>query len=134
MKHIKAAKANSRGPSGNRGGPELEWWKQNLNNFGSLFLGESSTVTHGDKCSGTNHHLPTKRAGRYSGGLNVHKFMKVLTYQEINQEANEIFSAVGSRIARVEGMEGHARSCDWRLPKYFPQKHWDFDVYSQKRH
>jgi len=60
---------------------DLEWWKQHLSNYGSLFLGEGSTVTHGDKCSGTNHILPTKRAGRYSGGLNVQKFMKVLTYQ-----------------------------------------------------
>ena len=47
---------------------DLHWWKNHLNNFGSLFLGEGSTVTHGDKCSGTNHILPTRRAGRYSGG------------------------------------------------------------------
>ncbi len=93
---------------------DLEWWKQHLNNYGSLFLGEGSTVTHGDKCSGTNHILPTKRAGRYSGGLNVQKFMKVLTYQQIDEQANEVFSAVASRISRIEGMEGHARACDWR--------------------
>jgi sulfopropanediol 3-dehydrogenase len=109
----------------------LEWWKMNLNNYGSLFLGEGSTVTHGDKCSGTNHILPTKRAGRYSGGLNVQKFMKILTYQEIDESANEVFSAVASRISRVEGMEGHARACDWRLRRYFPEKSWDFEVYDQ---
>ena len=112
----------------------LEWWKTNLNNYGSLFLGEGSTVTHGDKCSGTNHILPTKRTGRYSGGLNVHKFMKVLTYQELDTQANAIFSAVGSRISRAEGMEGHARACDWRLRKYFPDVDWDFEVAEQRRY
>jgi sulfopropanediol 3-dehydrogenase len=113
---------------------DLEWWKQNLNNYGSLFLGEGSTVTHGDKCSGTNHILPTKRAGRYSGGLNVQKFMKVLTYQQIDEAANEIFSAVASRISRIEGMEGHARACDWRLRRYFPRQEWDFEVYDQAKY
>lgn len=113
---------------------DLEWWKQSLNNYGSLFLGEGSTVTHGDKCSGTNHILPTKRAGRYSGGLNVQKFMKVLTYQQLDESANEVFSAIGSRISRIEGMEGHARACDWRLRKYFPEQEWDFEVYDQKHY
>jgi len=113
---------------------DLDWWKQNLNNYGSLFLGEGSTVTHGDKCSGTNHILPTKRAGRYSGGLNVQKFMKILTYQQIDESANEVFSAVASRISRIEGMEGHARACDWRLRKYFPETEWDFEVYNQKHY
>lgn len=113
---------------------DLEWWKQNLNNYGSLFLGEGSTVTHGDKCSGTNHILPTKRAARYSGGLNVQKFMKILTYQQIDESANEVFSAVASRISRIEGMEGHARACDWRLRKYFPEKEWAFEVYDQAKY
>jgi len=111
-----------------------QWWLENLTNYGSLFLGEGATVTHGDKCSGTNHILPTKRVARYSGGLNVHKFLKILTYQEISEEANLEFSAVGSRISRVEGMEGHARACDWRLRKYFPENEWDFEVYDQKRY
>jgi len=113
---------------------DIEWWKQSLNNYGSLFLGEGSTVTHGDKCSGTNHILPTKRAGRYSGGLNVQKFMKVLTYQQIDESANKVFSAVASRISRIEGMEGHARACDWRLRKYFPETEWDFEVYNQQHY
>ncbi len=110
------------------------WWRENLRNYGSLFLGEGSTVSHGDKCSGTNHILPTKGAGRYSGGLNVQKFLKVLTYQELSAQANQVFSAVGSRISRAEGMEGHARACDWRLRKYYPGMHWDFNVYEQKRY
>ncbi|MEL0624809.1 histidinol dehydrogenase [Marinomonas arenicola] len=113
---------------------DLDWWKNNLNNYGSLFLGEGSTVTQGDKCSGTNHILPTKKAARYSGGLNVQKFMKVLTYQELDEEANLAFSGAGSRISRTEGMEGHARACDWRLRKFFPEKEWDFTVYDQKRY
>ncbi len=113
---------------------DLEWWKDNLNNYGSLFLGEGSTVSHGDKCSGTNHILPTKRAARYSGGLNVQKFMKVLTYQELDEAANLRFSAAGSRISRTEGMEGHARACDWRLRKYYPDTKWDFTVYDQKHY
>lgn len=113
---------------------DLEWWKENLNNYGSLFLGEGSTVSQGDKCSGTNHILPTKKAARYSGGLNVQKFMKVLTYQELDEEANIAFSGAGSRISRTEGMEGHARACDWRLRKFFPETEWDFTVYDQKRY
>ena len=113
---------------------DLEWWKQRLTNYGSLFLGEGSTVTHGDKCAGTNHILPTRGAARYSGGLNVQKFMKILTYQQIDQQANREFSAVASRISRMEGMEGHARACDWRLHKYFPEQQWDFEVYRQKRY
>lgn len=113
---------------------ELSWWKERLTNYGSLFLGAGSTVTHGDKCSGTNHILPTKRAGRYSGGLNVQKFMKVLTTQQISEDANRTFSAVGSRISRIEGMEGHARACDWRLATHFPDEDWAFPVYRQQRY
>ncbi|MGF1767905.1 histidinol dehydrogenase [Enterovibrio makurazakiensis] len=113
---------------------DLDWWKENLTNYGSLFLGEGSTVTHGDKCSGTNHILPTKKAARYSGGLNVQKFLKILTTQELSVEANLMFSTAGSRISRTEGMEGHARACDWRLTKYFPDTEWDFEVYQQKRY
>lgn len=113
---------------------DLDWWQNQLRNYGSLFLGEGSTVTHGDKCSGTNHILPTRKVARYSGGLNVQKFLKILTYQKISEQANLTFSAVGSRISRTEGMEGHARACDWRLQKYFPDQQWDFPVYQQKRY
>jgi len=113
---------------------DLDWWKANLKNYGSLFLGEGSTVTHGDKCSGTNHILPTKRAARYTGGLNVMKFLKVLTWQELGAEANRTFSAAGSRISRIEGMDGHARACDWRLRKFFPGEDWDFEVADPPRY
>ena len=113
---------------------DLDWWVKHLKSYGSLFLGEGSTVPHGDKCSGTNHILPTKKAGYYSGGLNVIKFLKIYTYQEINHTANEVVSGAASRLSRVEGMEGHARACDWRLRKYFPDKEWDFDVYEQTKY
>lgn len=112
---------------------DLDWWKDNLRNYGSLFLGEGSTVAQGDKCSGTNHILPTKKAGYISGGLNVHKFLKITTYQEISPEANRVISGAASRLSRIEGMEGHARACDWRLRKYFPDADWDFEVYRQKQ-
>lgn len=108
---------------------DLNWWKARLKNYGSLFLGEGSTVTHGDKASGTNHILPTDKAAMYSGGLSVHKFLKVVTTQEISPAANRTFSAVASRISRMEGMEAHALACDWRLRKFFPDEEWDFPVH-----
>ena len=112
---------------------ELDWWLDRLTNYGSLFLGEGCTVTYGDKTSGTNHILPTKKAARYSGGLSVSKFIKVVTYQRLTKEANRTIGAVASRISRVEGMEGHARAADIRLRKYFPGETFDFDVYQPKQ-
>ena len=111
---------------------DLDWYLEHLKNYGSLFLGEGSTVSHGDKTSGTNHILPTKKAARYSGGLNVGKFIKVLTYQKLSKEANRAMGAVASRISRYEGMEGHARAADIRLRKYFPDEPFNFEVYEQK--
>jgi sulfopropanediol 3-dehydrogenase len=108
---------------------DLDWWLDRLRNYGSLFLGEECTVSHGDKASGTNHILPTNRAARYTGGLSVLKFIKVLTYQRMTKEACRKIGAVTSRISRLEGMEGHARSADYRLRKYFPKRDWDFQVY-----
>jgi len=113
---------------------DLDWWLEHLGNYGSLFLGEECTVAYGDKTSGTNHILPTKKAARYSGGLSVSKFIKTLTYQKLSREANRRIGAVASRISRIEGMEGHARSADIRLKKYFPNEAFDFEVYSQKQH
>ncbi len=112
---------------------DLPWWRDRLFAYGSLFLGEGSTVPQGDKCSGTNHILPTKKAGYFSGGLNVHKFLKICTYQEIATDNLEV-SAYASRLSRVEGMEGHARACDWRLTKFFPEKEWDFHVYKHPKY
>lgn len=108
---------------------DLEWWLGRLRNYGSLFLGEGSTVSYGDKTSGPNHILPTKRAARYSGGLSVGKFIKTVTYQEVSPAANLRIGAVASRISRLEGMEGHARAADIRLQKYFPGEKFDFYIY-----
>ncbi|MCP3993499.1 MAG: histidinol dehydrogenase [bacterium] len=107
---------------------DLEWWLANLSNYGSLFLGEETTVSYGDKCSGTNHILPTKGAARYTGGLSVSKFIKVLTWQRMTREANREVGAVTARISRAEGMEGHARSGDDRLHKYFPAEAFELGV------
>jgi sulfopropanediol 3-dehydrogenase len=112
---------------------DLDWWLANLVNYGSLFLGEGCTVPYGDKTSGTNHILPTKKAGRYSGGLSVGKFIKTVTYQKLTTEANRKIGAVTSRISRIEGMEGHARAADVRLRKYFPDEAFDFEVYQPKK-
>jgi sulfopropanediol 3-dehydrogenase len=99
---------------------ELDWWLANLTCYGSLFLGEETTVAFGDKTSGPNHVLPTKGAARYSGGLSVHKFIKTLTWQRMTREANREVAQVTARISRLEGMEAHARTADDRLAKYFP--------------
>ena len=100
---------------------DLDWWLARLTNYGSLFLGEETTVAFGDKTSGPNHILPTKGAARYSGGLSVHKFVKTLTWQRMSREANRQIGQVTARISRLEGMEAHARTADDRLGKYFPK-------------
>lgn len=104
---------------------ELQWWLANLTNYGSLFLGEATTVTYGDKCTGPNHVLPTKSVGRYSGGLSVDKFVKKLTWQRMTKEANREVGVRAARLSRLEGMEGHARAGDDRLAKYFPGETFD---------
>jgi sulfopropanediol 3-dehydrogenase len=111
---------------------DLDWWIDNLTNYGSLFLGEECTVSYGDKTTGTNHILPTNKAARYSGGLSVGKFIKVVTYQKMTREASKRIGEVASRISRLEGMEGHARAADIRLRKYFPDEKFDFEVYDPK--
>ncbi len=103
-----------------------DWYVDRLKNYGSLFIGEETTVTFGDKCSGTNHILPTKGAAKYTGGLSVHKFMKVVTTQRMSREACRDVAQAAARISRLEGMEGHARAADARLKKYFPDE--DFDT------
>jgi sulfopropanediol 3-dehydrogenase len=104
---------------------DLDWWLANLTCYGSLFLGEETTVAYGDKASGPNHVLPTKGAARYSGGLSVHKFMKTLTWQRMTREAARDIGEVTARISRLEGMEAHARTADDRLAKYFPGQRFE---------
>lgn len=96
----------------------LDWWRGRLRVYGSLFLGEHSTVAFGDKASGPNHVLPTSGAARYTGGLSVHKFLKCVTWQQVDPQALPDLARVTAHISRTEGMEGHARSADIRLDKF----------------
>lgn len=101
---------------------DLDWWLNSLRNYGSLFLGEETNVSFGDKTSGPNHILPTKGAAKYTGGLSVGKFIKVVTYQRSTKEACKDVAQVTARISRLEGMEAHAKTGDARLQKYFPDE------------
>jgi len=107
---------------------DLDWWLANLRNYGSLFLGEETTVTYGDKAAGPNHILPTKGAARYTGGLSVGKFIKTVTWQRMTRDANRAVGAASARISRAEGMEGHAYAGDDRLHKYFPGEHFELGL------
>jgi sulfopropanediol 3-dehydrogenase len=111
----------------------LDWWLQRLQSYGSLFLGEETTVAFGDKTSGPNHVLPTSGAARYTGGLSVHKFMKTVTWQRATREASRPLAEATARISRLEGMEGHARSADVRLAKFFPDEVFDLSAANAKR-
>ncbi|MFD1160548.1 histidinol dehydrogenase [Roseovarius aestuarii] len=104
---------------------DLDWWLDRLSCYGSLFLGEETTVAFGDKASGTNHVLPTSGAASYTGGLSVHKYMKIVTWQRATREGAKPVAEATARIARLEGMEGHARTADIRLHKYFPDETFD---------
>src|SRR6202163_4284230 len=104
---------------------DLDWWLARLTCYGSLFLGEATTVAVRDKTSGPNHILPTKGAARYSGGLSVHKFLKTVTWQRMTRAANRDIAQVTARMSRLEVMEAHARTADDRLAKYFPQEKFE---------
>ena len=104
---------------------DLDWWLENLSCYGSLFLGEETTVAFGDKASGTNHVLPTSGAANYTGGLSVHKYMKIVTWQRATRDGARSIAEVTARISRLEGMEGHARTADVRLAKFFPDEKFD---------
>lgn len=104
---------------------DLDWWLGRLTAYGSLFLGEETTVAFGDKASGPNHVLPTSGAARYTGGLSAGKFMKTVTWQRATRAAARPLAEATARISRLEGMEGHARTADIRLAKYFPGEVFD---------
>ncbi|MGB0735187.1 MAG: histidinol dehydrogenase [Paracoccaceae bacterium] len=104
---------------------DLDWWLDRLSCYGSLFLGEETTVAFGDKASGTNHVLPTSGAASYTGGLSIHKYMKIVTWQRATREGSKPVAETTARISRLEGMEGHARTADIRLRKYFPNENFD---------
>jgi sulfopropanediol 3-dehydrogenase len=107
---------------------DLDWWLDRLECYGSLFLGEETTVAFGDKASGTNHVLPTSGAARYTGGLSVHKFMKMVTWQRATREGARPVAEATARISRLEGMEGHARTADARLAKWFPGENFNLSA------
>ena len=107
---------------------DLDWWLERLTCYGSLFLGEETTVSYGDKATGTNHVLPTSGAASYTGGLSVHKYMKIVTWQRATREGSKPVAEATARIARLEGMEGHARAADVRLAKYFPDETFDLSA------
>ena len=93
------------------------WWRARLTAYGSLFLGAETTVAFGDKAAGPNHVLRTSRAARYTGGLSVHKFLKCVTWQSVDDAALPDLARATARISRAEGMEGHARTADIRLER-----------------
>ena len=94
------------------------WYHDRLRNYGSIFLGEEATVAYSDKAIGTNHTLPTGRAARYTGGLWVGKFIKVVTYQRLTREGSRFIGPYAGRIATMEGMLAHAATSSIRSRKY----------------
>ncbi len=95
-----------------------DYYLKTLKNYGSLFVGEESTVAYGDKGVGTNHTLPTGRAGRYTGGLWVGKFLKTVTYQKLTTEASQRIAPVMGRMCAAEGMMAHERTATVRVERY----------------
>jgi len=97
---------------------DRNYYFDRLRNYGALFIGEETSVVHGDKCSGPNHILPTGRVARYSGGLWVGKFLKTCTYEYMTPQAGRKLAEVAERICNLEGMPGHALSAHARLERY----------------
>ncbi len=96
-----------------------DWFLDNMTCYGALFLGPRTNVANGDKVIGTNHTLPTKKAGRYTGGLWVGKYLKTHSYQKVlTDEAASMIGAYGSRLCMLEGFVGHAEQCNIRVRRY----------------
>jgi sulfopropanediol 3-dehydrogenase len=96
-----------------------DWFLENMTCYGALFLGPRTNVANGDKVIGTNHTLPTKKAGRYTGGLWVGKFLKTHSYQRVlTDEAAAAIGEYGSRLCMLEGFVGHAEQCNVRVRRY----------------
>jgi sulfopropanediol 3-dehydrogenase len=96
-----------------------DWYLANMHSYGALFLGPRTNVANGDKVIGTNHTLPTKKAGRYTGGLWVGKFLKTHSYQRVTTDsAAALVGAYGSRLCMLEGFVGHAEQCNIRVRRY----------------
>ena len=96
-----------------------DWFLENMTCYGALFLGPRTNVANGDKVIGTNHTLPTKKAGRYTGGLWVGKYLKTHSYQRVlTDEAAAMVGEYGSRLCMLEGFVGHAEQCNVRVRRY----------------
>jgi sulfopropanediol 3-dehydrogenase len=96
-----------------------DWYLERMHSYGALFLGARTNVANGDKVIGTNHTLPTKKAGRYTGGLWVGKFLKTHSYQRVtSDEAATLIGEYGSRLCLLEGFVGHAEQCNIRVRRY----------------
>jgi len=96
-----------------------DWFLEKMHSYGALFLGPRTNVANGDKVIGTNHTLPTKKAGRYTGGLWVGKFLKTHSYQKVmTDEAATMIGEYGSRLCMLEGFVGHAEQCNIRVRRY----------------
>ncbi len=96
-----------------------DWFLEKMTCYGALFLGPRTNVANGDKVIGTNHTLPTKKAGRYTGGLWVGKFLKTHSYQKVlTDEAATLVGEYGSRLCMLEGFVGHAEQCNIRVRRY----------------
>jgi len=96
-----------------------DWFLENMHSYGALFLGPRTNVANGDKVIGTNHTLPTRKAGRYTGGLWVGKFLKTHSYQRITTDAAAaMIGEYGSRLCMLEGFVGHAEQCNIRVRRY----------------
>ncbi len=96
-----------------------DWFLEHMHSYGALFLGPRTNVANGDKVIGTNHTLPTKKAGRYTGGLWVGKFLKTHSYQRVTtDEAAALIGEYGSRLCMLEGFVGHAEQCNLRVRRY----------------
>jgi sulfopropanediol 3-dehydrogenase len=98
-----------------------DYYLEKLRNYGSLFIGEESTVAYGDKGVGPNHTLPTGRAARYTGGLWVGKFIKTVTYQRLTREGSRQIAPPLARICEAEGLLAHGITCDVRYARYAPK-------------
>jgi sulfopropanediol 3-dehydrogenase len=97
---------------------DRDYFFANLTNYGSLFIGEETTVAYGDKCIGTNHILPTSRAARYTGGVWVGKFLKTCTYQRMTPAASREIGAVTERQCNLEHMLAHGITAKVRVERY----------------
>ncbi|MCQ9068356.1 histidinol dehydrogenase [Vibrio alginolyticus] len=95
-----------------------KYFLANMTNYGALFLGRETNVSYGDKCIGTNHTLPTKKAARYTGGLWVGKFIKTCTYQRVTEAASLKVGEYCSRLCALEGFAGHKEQADIRVRRY----------------